>query len=93
MFESKTNFENLRVYQLASELGDLVWEIAYRWEYTARDTIGKQLINSADSVGANIADGMLEEEALLKISDLQKLLGVHYLKSSIGLIEHTKEIF
>jgi len=57
MFENKTNFENLRVYQLASELGDLVWEIAYRWDYTARDTIGKQLINSADSVGANIAEG------------------------------------
>lgn len=57
MFENKTNFENLRIYQLAAELGDMVWEIAYRWDYTARDTIGKQLINSADSVGANIAEG------------------------------------
>jgi four helix bundle protein len=57
MFESKTNFENLRIYQLSAELGDLVWEIVYKWDYTARDTIGKQLINSADSVGANIAEG------------------------------------
>jgi four helix bundle protein len=57
MFESKTNFENLRVYQLAAKLGDLVWETVTIWDYTARDTIGKQLINSADSFGANIAEG------------------------------------
>ena len=54
---AKTNFENLRIYQLAVELGDLVWEIVVKWDYLSKDTIGKQLVNSADSVGANIAEG------------------------------------
>lgn len=27
------------------------------WEYFAKDTVGKQIVRSADSVGANIAEG------------------------------------
>jgi len=27
------------------------------WDYFARDTVGKQLVRAADSVGANIAEG------------------------------------
>ena len=54
---AKTGFENLRVYQLAEEIGDLVWEAVIKWDRLAQDTVGKQLINSADSVGANIAEG------------------------------------
>lgn len=53
----KTGFENLRVYQLAEELADTVWEVVIKWSPLARETIGKQLINSADSIGANIAEG------------------------------------
>jgi four helix bundle protein len=53
----RTGFENLRVYNLSEELSDIVWDIAIKWERFARDTIGKQLVNSADSVGANIAEG------------------------------------
>lgn len=53
----KTGFENLRVYQLSEELADIVWDIVIKWNYFAQDTIGKQMINSADSVGANIAEG------------------------------------
>ena len=54
---NKTGFENLRVYNLAEEIEDLIWEIVIKWDYFAKDTIGKQLVNSADSVGANIAEG------------------------------------
>ena len=54
---SKTVFENLRVYELAEELADRVWEVVTRWDRLAQDTIGKQLVNSADSIGANIAEG------------------------------------
>lgn len=39
---SRTNFENLRVYSLSEELADLIWEIASRWDYFNRDTVGKQ---------------------------------------------------
>ena len=54
---ARTNFENLRVYQLSEEISDLIWEIVMKWKRLAQDTVGKQLINSADSVGANIAEG------------------------------------
>ena len=54
---NKTGFENLRVYNLAEEIEDLIWEIVSKWDYFAKDTIGKQLVNSADSIGANLAEG------------------------------------
>jgi len=54
---SRTNFENLRVYRLSEDLSDSVWEIVIGWEHFARDTVGKQLVRAADSIGANIAEG------------------------------------
>jgi len=54
---SKIGFENLRVYHLSEKLADLAWSVVIEWEYLPKSTIGKQLINSADSVGANIAEG------------------------------------
>lgn len=53
----RTNFENLRIYQLAENLADEVWDVCLRWDNFARDTVGKQLVRAADSVGANIAEG------------------------------------
>lgn len=53
----KTGFENLRVYQLAEKLADFIWELVIQWDYLAQDTVGKQLIKAADSIGANIAEG------------------------------------
>ena len=54
---SKSNFEHLEVYQLAERLSDAVWKMVLDWDYFARDTVGKQIVRSADSVGANIAEG------------------------------------
>ena len=50
-------FENLRVYQLAEEMADLVWDVVIRWDRLAKETVGKQFIKAADSIGANIAEG------------------------------------
>jgi len=49
--------EDLDIYQMAEELSDKVWNICVRWEYFAKDTIGKQLVRSADSISANLAEG------------------------------------
>ncbi len=54
---NRTGFENLRVYKLAEEIADIVWDIVSIWDYFAKDTVGKQLVNSADSIGANLAEG------------------------------------
>ena len=53
----QTNFEKLRVYQLSEELADLVWEVVIKWNRLVQDTVGKQMIKAADSVGANITEG------------------------------------
>ena len=54
---AKTNFESLRVYQLSENLADQIWSVVLKWNVLARDTMGKQLIRAADSIGANIAEG------------------------------------
>jgi four helix bundle protein len=54
----RTNFENLRVYKLSEEIADTIWDIALGWEPFARNTVGAQVVRSADSVGANIAEGV-----------------------------------
>ena len=57
----KTNFEKLRVYRLAEALADSIWKIVLQWDYLAKDTVGKQIVRAADSIGANIAEGSGEE--------------------------------
>ena len=54
---AKTRFEQLRVYRLSEQLADAIWNAVWSWDRLARDTVGKQLIRSADSIGANIAEG------------------------------------
>ncbi|MEJ2635158.1 MAG: four helix bundle protein [Calditrichia bacterium] len=53
----RTNFENLRVYQLTEQLADAIWDMVVQWGFFARDTVGKQLVKSVDSIGANMAEG------------------------------------
>ena len=55
---ARTNFENLRIYQLSEDLADNIWEIVLGWSRLAQNTVGEQLIRSADSIGANIAVGV-----------------------------------
>ena len=53
----KSGFENLIVYKLSEDLADLAWEVVSGWDFFARDTLGKQMVTAADSIGANIAEG------------------------------------
>ena len=49
--------EELRVYQLSLNLAEEIWMIVVKWDYFSKDTIGKQLVRSADSVSANLSEG------------------------------------
>ncbi len=53
----RTNFEKLQVYQLSEKIADSIWNIVIAWDSFAKDTVGKQIVRSADSIGANIAEG------------------------------------
>jgi four helix bundle protein len=50
-------FEDLRVFKAAEALADEIWDLANDWGTFAKLTVGKQLVRSADSIGANIAEG------------------------------------
>ena len=49
-------FEDLKALQAAEEVADALWKQIVEWDSSARDTVGKQLVRAADSVGANIAE-------------------------------------
>lgn len=54
---AKKGFEALRVYQLSEKLCDAIWKVVRAWDHLAQDTLGRQIIRAADSIGANIAEG------------------------------------
>ena len=45
----QTNFLKLEVYLLAERLADEVWKIVVDWKPFARNTVGIQLVDAADS--------------------------------------------
>ncbi len=47
----------LDVYKLAEQLSDMIWHQYDTWPAKAQHTIGHQIIRSADSIAANIAEG------------------------------------
>jgi len=53
----KSGFEKLEAYQLSEHLADACWQIVRDWKTFDRDTVAKQLVRAADSIGANIAEG------------------------------------
>ncbi len=54
---ARTAFEDLRVYRLSEKLADEVWDAVIAWDAFGRATVGEQLVDAADSIGANIAEG------------------------------------
>jgi four helix bundle protein len=58
MKKQRTKFEQLRVYRLSEEVADLVWSMVNAWPPLAQRTVGEQLVRAADSIGANIAEGV-----------------------------------
>lgn len=54
---ARPDFEDLEVYQLAEKLANEIWHIVKGWDSFTKDTIGKQIVRSADSICANIAEG------------------------------------
>ena len=49
--------EELQVYQLSMEIGEIIWELVNEWDYFIKDTVGKQLVRAVDSIAANLSEG------------------------------------
>jgi four helix bundle protein len=52
----RSEFRDLVAYQRATEVADYLYEAVGCWQPDDRWSLGRQLIRSADSVGANIAE-------------------------------------
>ncbi|MBD0339588.1 MAG: four helix bundle protein [Microcoleus sp. Co-bin12] len=67
------SFQELRVYKFSERRADEIWKAVNTWEPFAKNTIGQQIVRSADSVGANIAEGVgrgsyLDNKRFVKIA-------------------------
>ncbi|MBT7376573.1 MAG: four helix bundle protein [Candidatus Marinimicrobia bacterium] len=47
----------LNIYNDSMKLSNEIWDIVNVLDYFVKDTIGKQLVRSADSISANISEG------------------------------------
>ena len=50
--------EDFKVYNLAMDLGEVVYNQVIKWDYFNKDTIGKQLVRAADSIASNLSEGL-----------------------------------
>ena len=53
----KSLLNDLEIYREAMDIGEEIWSIVLGWDYFAKDTIGKQVVRSADSIAANLSEG------------------------------------
>jgi len=48
---------DITAYSKAITLNSIIWNIVLKWDIFTKRTVGEQLVKSADSIGANIAEG------------------------------------
>ena len=51
------DLEDLKVYQIAMEIGEDIWEMVSKLDHFNKTTIGNQWIGSVDSIASNISEG------------------------------------
>jgi four helix bundle protein len=55
---SIVKLDDFEIYNLAINLGEEIYSLVESWKYFDKDTIGKQLVRSMDSVSANLSEGL-----------------------------------
>lgn len=72
--------ENLSSYKKSFDFSNEVWIHVIKWDFFAKDTVGKQIVRSSDSVSANIAEGF---------GRFSKKDKVRFYRISLGSLEET----
>ena len=55
--KSYLKLNDISSYKISFHLSNYVWDVVVKWDYFAKDTIGKQFARAIDSISANIAEG------------------------------------
>lgn len=50
------SLEDLRVYQEAVAIAEEIWDEVVKWKPFDKEVVGRQLVDAADSISANIAE-------------------------------------
>jgi len=53
----RNKLDDLKVYQLAINIGETVWKTTETFDPFSKRSIGLQLVRAADSMSANISEG------------------------------------
>lgn len=80
MEKSYLTLDKISSYQKSFELSNEVWELVSKWDYFAKDTVGKQFVRSTDSISANIAEGF---------GRYSKKDKIRFYRISLGSLEET----
>ena len=54
---SWTSVDEMEMFRSLERIIDSIWSIVLHWGPLPRDTVGKQLVRAADSIGANLCEG------------------------------------
>ena len=74
--------DKIRAYTIAFKLSNYIWDIVMTWDKLSQWTVGKQLIESTDSISANIAEGF---------GRYHKKDKIRFYRYSFGSMEETKD--
>jgi len=74
--------DKISAYRLAFDFSNEVWKEVVKWDYFAKETIGKQFVKAADSISANIAEGF---------GRYSKKDKVRFYRISMGSLEETED--
>ena len=53
----RKDLNDLEIYQISMQIGDEVWDLVIEWDNFAKNSMGYQIVRSADSIAANISEG------------------------------------
>ncbi|MCL5029251.1 MAG: four helix bundle protein [Bacteroidetes bacterium] len=69
---------DIEAYKISFRLSNHIWDLILKWDHFGKDTAGKQYVTAADSVSANIAEGLGRYSKKDKIKFFRYSLGPLY---------------
>jgi len=82
MEKNYLTLDKIAAYTTSFKLSNYIWKIVATWEKFDKWTVGQQLVRSADSISANIAEGFGRYHKKDKIK---------FYRYSFGSMEETKD--